>query len=393
MPPRTATLPVPGARSPLAAPLRPRHEPCTPSLAPFHLAFPVDDLARARAFYGGVLGCPEGRSSDEWIDFNLFGHQIVAHLAPPRVAADHHNPVDGHAVPVPHFGVVLPWDDFHALAARLRDQGVALCDRALHPFCRPGGRAGHDVLPGPGGQRAGVQEFPRPLPAVRALKAAVTELLFIRHGETDWNRQLRFQGQIDVPLNATGHAAGRAAGARLAGERWDALFTSDLLRARETAAPLAEAWRLQPQALAGFREQSFGVLEGLDVPTIQALHPELWRQWLEHRGDFALPGGESLRQFHQRVMAAVQALAAAAAGRRAGRRHPRRRAGHAVAQRQRGLPLAGLRTCDIPNTGLNRLRWAGGELHIDGWADAAHLEGLPPQASLAITASSAPPGR
>jgi uncharacterized protein len=94
------------------------------SLAPFHLAFPVDDLAAARHFYGTVLGCPEGRSSDAWIDFNLYGHQIVAHLAPGRVQEKHHNPVDGHDVPVPHFGVVLPMDQWQALADRLRAAGV-----------------------------------------------------------------------------------------------------------------------------------------------------------------------------------------------------------------------------------------------------------------------------
>ena len=88
-------------------------------LTPFHIAFPVDDLAKARAFYGGLLGCPEGRSSDEWIDFDLFGHQIVAHLAPAQADRPHHNPVDGHDVPVPHFGVVLTMPDWQALADRL----------------------------------------------------------------------------------------------------------------------------------------------------------------------------------------------------------------------------------------------------------------------------------
>jgi extradiol dioxygenase family protein len=111
------------------------------SIAPFHLAFPVDDLAAARRFYGGLLGCPEGRSSNEWIDFDFFGHQIVAHLAPPR-AGDHHNEVDGHAVPVPHFGVVLDWDDFQALAARLRAGEVRF---VIEPCIRFAGQVGEQA--------------------------------------------------------------------------------------------------------------------------------------------------------------------------------------------------------------------------------------------------------
>jgi len=210
----------------------------------------------------------------------------------------------------------------------------------------------------------------------------VIELLFIRHGETDWNRQQRFQGQIDVPLNATGHAQAARVAERLATERHDALFSSDLQRARETAAPLALVWGLAPVSLAGFREQHFGVLEGLDVPTIKARHPDLWERWLEHRADFALPGGESLRQFHDRVMDAVRELASSNAGARlAVVTH-----GGVLDMLWRsayGLPLDGLRACDIPNTGLNRLRWAGGELQVESWADAEHLGGLPEQPSTA----------
>ena len=112
------------------------------ALAPFHLAFPVDDLARARAFYGAVLGCPEGRSSSEWIDFNFFGHQIVAHLSPPKPAADHTNPVDGHDVPVPHFGAVLDWDDFEALATRLRERGTRF---VIEPCIRFAGQVGEQA--------------------------------------------------------------------------------------------------------------------------------------------------------------------------------------------------------------------------------------------------------
>jgi len=90
----------------------------------FHLAFPVHDLEQARAFYGGLLGCPEGRSSPDWIDFNFHGHQIVAHLSPDECGHRHTSAVDGEAVPVRHFGAVLPMADWQALAARLRAAGV-----------------------------------------------------------------------------------------------------------------------------------------------------------------------------------------------------------------------------------------------------------------------------
>jgi hypothetical protein len=94
------------------------------SLPPFHLAFPVDDLDAARRFYGELLGCPEGRSADHWVDFDLYGHQIVAHLAPEAARARINNPVDGEDVPVPHFGLVLPIEEWKALAERLDRAGV-----------------------------------------------------------------------------------------------------------------------------------------------------------------------------------------------------------------------------------------------------------------------------
>ena len=107
---------------------------------PFHLAFPVDDLDAARHFYGEILGCPEGRSSEQWIDFNLFGHQIVAHrIDNPGPARGGGNPVDGHDVPVPHFGVVLPPAEWKALAARLREAGVNFL---IEPHTRFAGQTG-----------------------------------------------------------------------------------------------------------------------------------------------------------------------------------------------------------------------------------------------------------
>ncbi|MGZ8997495.1 MAG: VOC family protein [Allosphingosinicella sp.] len=94
------------------------------NLPPFHLAFPVHDLEAARAFYGGLLGCREGRSAATWVDFDFFGHQIVAHLDPSIRPGRHSNPVDGHDVPVPHFGVVLDMAAWKRLAARMEEAGI-----------------------------------------------------------------------------------------------------------------------------------------------------------------------------------------------------------------------------------------------------------------------------
>ena len=113
-------------------------------LRPFHIAFPVTDLAAAREFYGQTLGCPEGRSDDTWIDFDLYGHQIVAHFKPSKSGANgtHSNPVDGHDVPVPHFGVVLAWDQWQELARRLRSLDVQF---VIEPYVRFAGEAGEQA--------------------------------------------------------------------------------------------------------------------------------------------------------------------------------------------------------------------------------------------------------
>jgi extradiol dioxygenase family protein len=112
------------------------------SLPPFHLAFPVDDLSAARHFYGELLQCPEGRSSGEWIDFNLHGHQIVAHLAPGVARARASNAVDGEDVPVPHFGIVLPIAEWKALAERLVEAGT---DFVIPPTVRFEGQPGEQA--------------------------------------------------------------------------------------------------------------------------------------------------------------------------------------------------------------------------------------------------------
>jgi len=110
--------------------------------ARFHLAFPVHDLEEARAFYGGVLGCPEGRSSPEWVDFDFHGHQIVAHLAPDEVGHRCTSPVDGHDVPVRHFGLILAWDLWHDLAERLRAAGIGFI---IEPGIRFKGKPGEQA--------------------------------------------------------------------------------------------------------------------------------------------------------------------------------------------------------------------------------------------------------
>jgi uncharacterized protein len=109
---------------------------------PFHLAFPVTDLAKARAFYGGLLGCPEGRSSEEWVDFDFYGHQIVAHLAPGEAGHRVTSAVDGDDVPVRHFGVILPMKDWEALADKLKQAGTRF---VIEPHVRFKGRVGEQA--------------------------------------------------------------------------------------------------------------------------------------------------------------------------------------------------------------------------------------------------------
>ena len=111
-------------------------------LRPFHLAIPVDDIAEARRFYGDVFGCAEGRSAPEWIDFDFFGHQLVTHLAPGLAGKTSSNMVDGHAVPAPHFGVVLAMDSWRELADRLTERGT---DFIIEPYIRFEGQTGEQA--------------------------------------------------------------------------------------------------------------------------------------------------------------------------------------------------------------------------------------------------------
>lgn len=217
----------------------------------------------------------------------------------------------------------------------------------------------------------------------------MTEFILIRHGETDCNLQHRFQGQIDVPLNATGRRQAQRLAAALQDEPFDLLLSSDLQRARETVLPLAQRRHGAAEPRHDWREQAFGVLEGLSADEIQAHHPDLWRAWLRFDADYCLPQGESVRQFHARVVAAVRTLAIEHDGRRllivthGGVLDMLWRTAH-------GYALHGPRDCAIPNTGINRLRWRSGTLEILSWGDDAHLSGPAGSAGSAAAAVDEP---
>lgn len=206
----------------------------------------------------------------------------------------------------------------------------------------------------------------------------MTELILIRHGETDWNRELRFQGHVDVGLNAIGLEQARRLAQRMAGETVHGLYVSDLQRARQTAEPVGKQLGVDGVSDAQWREQSFGVVDGMRVDDIKQQHPDAWAGWLRFDEDFAMPQGESTRQFHARVMDAVQRLASA---------HPQQTVvvvTHGgvldmVYRTARALGLGGPRESDIPNAGLNRVRVREGGIDILGWADVRHLADLPPQ--------------
>jgi uncharacterized protein len=131
------------------------------TLTPFHLAICVDDLLAARGFYGGVLGCAEGRSAPRWVDFDLYGHQLSVHLGGPP-ARDSHNAVDGDDVPVPHFGVVLRWEDWQALRERLEAMGTLFI---VGPRVRFEGQVGEQAtmfFPDPAGNMLEFKSFKDP---------------------------------------------------------------------------------------------------------------------------------------------------------------------------------------------------------------------------------------
>lgn len=218
----------------------------------------------------------------------------------------------------------------------------------------------------------------------------MTELILIRHGETDWNRELRFQGQVDVPLNATGHEQARRLAMRLAGEQVHYLYQSDLLRTRQTAEPTARQLALAAVDERGLREQAFGQVDGMRVDDIKVEYPDAWARWLAFNEDYAMPGGETTRQFHARVMDTVRRLVVT---------HPQRTllvVTHGgvldmVWRTARALGLNGPRRSEIPNAGFNRVRFNGDAIDILDWADTRHLADLPAQPVYDQAALATPP--
>lgn len=207
----------------------------------------------------------------------------------------------------------------------------------------------------------------------------MTELILIRHGETDWNRELRFQGQIDVPLNAVGFEQARRVAQRLAGESVQHLVCSDLLRTRQTAEAPSRELALGPITDPGLREQGFGVVDGLRSDDIAQQFPQAWARWTQFDADYAFDGGESTRTFHARVMLVLQRLA---------REHPGQRlvvVTHGgvldmVYRSAMGLSLSGPRQSVIPNGGISRVRLLDeSRVEILSWAETQHLEGMPVQ--------------
>ncbi|KRD15777.1 phosphoglycerate kinase [Acidovorax sp. Root267] len=212
----------------------------------------------------------------------------------------------------------------------------------------------------------------------------MTELILIRHGETDWNRELRFQGHVDVPLNATGHEQARRLAERLAADQLvvDHLVCSDLIRTQQTASPSLQV--LFPQLHidtltdSSLREQNFGIVDGKRVDDVKADHADAWERWLRFEADYGMPGGETTRQFHTRVMDAVRRIAQQYQGQKV------MVVTHGgvldmIWRTARGTGLDGPRQSDIPNAGLNRVRVDGDAVEVLDWADVRHLADLPAQ--------------
>ncbi len=201
----------------------------------------------------------------------------------------------------------------------------------------------------------------------------MSTLYLVRHGQTEWNRVGRFQGHTDIALNALGHREALRVALALAPCGISQIYSSDLSRAVATAQPLAAALGLAVVEQQAWRERSYGIFEGLTREEIESRHPVERAQWLKHDPDFAIEGGESLRQFTERVLACLAALVAADDGR------PRCVVAHGgvldvVYRHIQGIDLSSPRQWTMRNAAINEVRLEAGALTIVRWGDDAHLE-------------------
>lgn len=200
-----------------------------------------------------------------------------------------------------------------------------------------------------------------------------TRLCIVRHGETAWNAEHRVQGQLDVPLNSIGQAQARAAAKVLAQEKFDAIYSSDLSRARQTAAPTADLLAMQVAIDPALRERHYGIFERLTYAEVKEKFPEDYARFHARDPDYAFRTGESLKDFSARSIAVVSKIARECEGKSIlVFTH-----GGVLDYLYRfitGLSLSAERDFGIPNAGLNRVELAGDRWHIRAWADVAHLE-------------------
>jgi probable phosphoglycerate mutase len=205
-----------------------------------------------------------------------------------------------------------------------------------------------------------------------------TQILFIRHGETDWNRIKRIQGHIDIPLATTGIAQARRLAQRLAdeakqGARLDAIYSSDLQRAQQTAQPIGDALGQPLQLRENLRERSYGAFQGHDSDEIALRFPDEYAQWQTRDPGFAPPEGESQRVFYHRIVHAIEPLVAAHPG---GRIACVTHGGvlDCVRRFATSTPLDAPRNYPLLNTSVNVLDYENGRATIVSWADVAHLD-------------------
>ncbi|KVT17990.1 histidine phosphatase family protein [Burkholderia ubonensis] len=207
---------------------------------------------------------------------------------------------------------------------------------------------------------------------------ATTQILFIRHGETAWNRIKRIQGHIDIPLADSGLAQAQRLAARLAretrdGARVDAIYSSDLMRAQQTAQPAADALGLPLVLRAGLRERAYGIFQGHDSTEIEARFPDAYAAWQTRDPGFEPEGGESQRAFYHRVLHALEPIVAAHPG---GRIACVAHGGvlDCVYRFANGLDLAAPRNYQLLNTSINVVDYVDGRANVVQWADVSHLD-------------------